>query len=219
MRDTKECIKNLKKHATIDLDTAISCFYTILDDDKPISGVSVRFAELVVYCWGNISAGSRILETHEKHLLIEGFAEDLQTQNKAKVQLLQPTINRYGNLLPQALLTARSNATSSIAYRNAIFKIIPSAVLGSVHSHIEKFIKRKYDNSLLSDTLTYFTDKGISYENLSERFKLQPQENLNFKEILLLIGAKNALEEGDTDVNTLFNSKKRKTKFEKAFES
>ena len=218
MRNVKECIKNLKKLATVDVNTALSCYYTIISEGKPVTGVSVRFAELVVYCWGNITAGARIIDKSERHIIIEGFAKDNETNNESTVQLLQPIINSNGSLMNDSTRTTKSNATSSIAYRNAVFKIIPSAVLHSAETHITNYIIKNYDVDIEKDVTKFFEEKGISKEELIEKLKLSENYSIDIRQIMFLVGVKNALIEGDSTIEEMFQPKTRKTKFEKAFD-
>jgi len=114
--------------------------------------------------------------------------------------------------------TTKSNATSSIAYRNAVFKIIPSAVLKSAETHITNYIIKNYDVNIEKDVTEFFEEKGISKEDLIEKLKLSENYSIDIRQIMFLVGVKNALIEGDSTIEEMFQPKTRKTKFEKAFD-
>src|SRR5215475_11662353 len=54
--------------ATVDMETAESCMFTLKRWDAELNGYkfyhgpSIRFAEIIVSCWGNIRAGARVID-------------------------------------------------------------------------------------------------------------------------------------------------------------
>jgi len=74
--------KNMLSFATLDQETAESCFYTLPRGGKNIQGPSIRLAEIAVSCYQNLRAGSRILQTvttgDNPHVVVQAVAMDLE---------------------------------------------------------------------------------------------------------------------------------------------
>ena len=74
--------KDMISFATLDQETAEGCFYSLPRGGKTIQGPSVRLAEIAVSCYGNIRAGSRILQCvtdgPNPHVLVQAEAMDLE---------------------------------------------------------------------------------------------------------------------------------------------
>jgi len=49
---------------------------------KDIVGPSIRMAETLARCWGNVHSGIRELETTATHTVVESYAIDLETNNR-----------------------------------------------------------------------------------------------------------------------------------------
>ncbi len=75
--------------ATLDEETAASCFYTLParrgGDDKPIQGPSVRMAEIALASYQHVKAGSRIIADDGKFTALR-FVGDLAKGIKAVCQ-------------------------------------------------------------------------------------------------------------------------------------
>jgi cyclophilin family peptidyl-prolyl cis-trans isomerase len=74
--------------ATVDEETAASCFYTLKrknqnGDQTVIQGESIRLAEICAVSWGNIRHASRVIEVGDTFIVAQGIAHDLQTNNYA----------------------------------------------------------------------------------------------------------------------------------------
>tara|TARA_R110002020_G_scaffold44348_10_gene128032 strand:- start:6737 stop:7558 length:822 start_codon:yes stop_codon:yes gene_type:complete len=218
-RILKDCIKEIEYLSQMDLETAMSCFYIIFDKDKPVMGVSVRFAEIVVSSWGNLRAGSRVVSENDKHISVQGYLYDLEKNIFINTEVLEPVIDYNGRKLAKDIMLARINAASSIAFRNAVFKAIPSAVLNNTMKALKKFIKDSTGAEELEKAKMYFYERNITEEMLLTKLKLTTFVNITHETIFLLIGMRNAVKEGDTTIDNLFSKvKKRKTKFERAFD-
>lgn len=76
--------------------TAESCWYDVPRDGKTISGPSVRLAEIVASCWGNLRFGSRLIDVGESSVTAQGFAHDLQTNVAISVEVDVPILKKNG---------------------------------------------------------------------------------------------------------------------------
>ena len=86
-RDSRGSIEYAIELATMDEETAQSCFYVLPRKEKDgtkkeIKGASIRLAEIVANAWGNIHAATRIVENDGRHITAEGVAWDLQRTSR-----------------------------------------------------------------------------------------------------------------------------------------
>jgi hypothetical protein len=200
-RDIPTILKEIETLATLSNDVALSCFYVVFDkiDNKPFIGISVRFAELIASSWGNIHTGAKITSNNGINLTVQGFVHDFEKNAVFTVE-----VQRYiGKLSPERVIQV-TNAASSIAFRNAIFKAIPAAITYTITKNIKKYIVENIDGgSVIDEIIIYFKSKKIekpALENLigSLIAEISPEQ------LFLLIGLKNAIEEGDTTIAEIF---------------
>lgn len=200
-RDIPSVLKEIEVLATLSNEVALSCYYVVFDkqDNKPYIGISVRFAELIASCWSNIHTGAKIIKNNGMTVVVQGFVHDFE-----KNAIFTVEVERYiGKLSPERAIQA-TNAASSIAFRNAVFKAIPAAVTNTVSNNIKKHIVENIDGgSVIKDVLAYFKSKDITESDLSKLINNEI-ENITSEQLFLLIGLKNAIEEGDTTIAEVF---------------
>ena len=56
--------QDMLSFATLDEETAQSCFYTLPRGGKVIQGPSIRMAEIAISCYGNMRSGARVISTN-----------------------------------------------------------------------------------------------------------------------------------------------------------
>jgi len=217
-RVLKECLKEIEFLSQMNLETALSFFYTIFDKDKPLIGVSVSFAEIIVSSWGNVRAGARIVSKTDKMINIQGYIYDLEKNIFMSTEVLEPLTDKNGKPFKNDLITARINAASSIAFRNAVFKAIPSAIFSVTIKNIKDFIMKSLDKNLVNVAIEFFNKYNISEKQLVDKLKIPTFDNITQEKLFILHGMINAIQEGDTSIENLFNQTKHKTKFERAFD-
>ena len=163
-RDIPTILKEIETLATLSNDVALSCFYVVFDkqDNKPFIGISVRFAELIASSWGNIHTGAKITSNNGMNLTVQGFVHDFEKNAVFTVE-----VQRYiGKLSPERVIQA-TNAASSIAFRNAIFKAIPAAITYTITKNIKKHIVENINGgSVVEDILVYFKFKKVEKSDL-----------------------------------------------------
>ena len=135
-RNVKNILDEIETLSTLSEDVAFSCFYVIVGEDKPIVGISVRLAELIASSWGNIHSGARIMSKNQKEVTVQGFVHDFEKNSIFTVEVQRST---FTGLLPKEQYTS-TNAASSIAFRNAVFKAIPASLTQSIVSKIKHYI-------------------------------------------------------------------------------
>ena len=220
-RSISRCTNNAVALATMDRETAQSCGYALPRGGKPITGPSVHLAKIIAQQYGNLRAEAKVVEITDKQIVSRGTAWDLENNNAYSVEVRRSIVGRNGNRFTDDMITVTGNAANSIAYRNAIFGIVPKAIVDKAYkaaqhlitgdlSDEEKLIKRR-DGAIKHFTDTY----GITEEEVIKLCGKHTVNQIQADEIALLLGFAQSLKDGDTTVEELmapFRKGKAKTK-------
>lgn len=199
-RNLKETLEEIKQMATLTDEVALACFYVLFDNEtnKPYTGISVRFAEIIASCWGNIHAGAKIIKNSGMSVKVQGFLHDFEKNAVFTVEVERS----LARLSPEKAITA-TNAASSIAFRNAVFKAIPAAITNTIVKEIKKYISEDVDRGqVVKEVSDFFTKKGVDESLISKFMNNIPEDE---DQLFILIGVKNAIEEGSATIEEIFN--------------
>ena len=201
--------------ATLDEETAESCFYVLpargSEGGKPIQGASVRLAEIAVSCFGNIKAGARIISNDGNFVTAQGICHDVEKNVSVSVEVRRSIKGKNGKTYSDNMIQVTSQAACAIAYRNAVFKVVPLAL---VKPALDKAMQlAKGDIKSLSERRGIMVDKfaklGITKEKLAERVGKQSIEEITLDDLQTLTGCYNALKDGEAAVDDIFPATKK----------
>lgn len=208
-RSISRCANNAVAIATMDKDTAQSCGYALPRGGKPITGPSVHLAKIIAQQYGNLRAEAKVVEITDKQVVSRGTAWDLENNYAVSFEVRRSIIGRNGNRFSDDMITVTGNAANSIAYRNAIFGIVPKSITDKAYkaaqhlitgdlSDEEKLIKRR-DGAIKHFIDTY----GITEEEVIKLCGKHTVNQIQADEIALLLGFAQSLKDGDTTVDEL----------------
>lgn len=208
-RSISRCANNAVAIATMDKETAQSCGYALPRGGKPITGPSVHLAKIIAQQYGNLRAEAKVVEITDKQVVSRGTAWDLENNYAVSFEVRRSIVGRNGNRFSDDMITVTGNAANSIAYRNAIFGIVPKSITDKAYkaaqhlitgdlSDEEKLIKRR-DGAIKHFTDTY----GISEEEVIKLCGKHTVNQIQADEIALLLGFAQSLKDGDTTVEEL----------------
>lgn len=222
-RDTKRSIDYAEQLATMDEETAQSCFYVLPRKEKDgskkeIKGASIRLAEIIMCAWGNLHAQTRIIENDGRHITAEGVAWDLETnvktamQNKVSIRFGEKD-GKGGYTANADMQTVLSNAASAKALRNAIFKVIPKALVNRVLEKAMLFSvgDQKTLNTKANEVIDKLVKMGINKELMFEYYECKGIADITPDILRQLIGVGTAIKEGHIKVDEVFKAEKDST--------
>lgn len=199
--------------ATLDQDTAASCFFTLParkgGDGKPIQGPSIRMAEIALSTYGNIRAGARVIADDGKMLTIQGVCHDLQTNVCVTVETKRRVTSKTGQRFSDDMIVMTGNAGCSIALRNAVFRVVPLALVKPIYEAAKKtavgdaktLVQRR------ADALGHFAKMGVPKEKVFAALNVKGPEDIGLEHLEVLIGYANAIKDGETSIDEVFNQK------------
>lgn len=208
-RNIKRSIDNSIVMATMDSETAQSCGYALPRGGKPITGPSVHLAKIVVSNWGNMRTEAKVVQITDKQIISRGTCWDLEANVASAFEVRRNIVDSKGKRYSDDMITVTGNAANSIAYRNAVFSVVPKAVVDKVYkaaqrfitgdlSDEEKLIKRR------TDAINHFNEEwGITEAEVIRLCGKQTVNQIRANEIALLLGMAQSLKDGDTTVEDL----------------
>lgn len=218
-RDLRRAINNSIAMATLDVPTAQSCGYALPRGGKPITGPSVHLAKLIVSNYGNIRAEAKVVQITDKQVISRGTCWDLENNVATAFEVRRSIVGRSGQRFSDDMITVTGNAANSIAYRNAVFSVIPRAITDKVYqaaqhcitgdlSDEDKIIARR------KKCIDYFKDEfGITEQEVVMLCGKKTVNQIKANEIALLLGITQSLSDGDTTVDELMKPyRKEETK-------
>lgn len=208
-RSLSRCANNAVAIATMDKETAQSCGYALPRGGKPITGPSVHLAKIIAQQYGNLRVDAKVVEITDRQVVSRGMAWDLENNFAVAFEIRRSIIGKGGNRFSDDMITVTGNAANSIAFRNAVFGVVPKSITDKAYkaaqhlitgdlSDEEKVIKRR-DGAIKHFIDTY----GISEEEVIKLCGKHTVNQIQADEIALLLGFAQSLKDGDTTVDEL----------------
>lgn len=199
--------------ATMNEETAASMFYSLPRKDKNgkrifIEGPSVRFAEVLLYSWGNLRAEASVVAIDDTHITARGTCLDLERNTGARVEVKRRITGSNGNRYNEDMIVMTGNAASAIAFRNAIYKVIPKALVDSVYEAAKKTARGEGQpiETRRQKLITWFSRVGKFEADVLELLQLGSVNEIGEDEIEKLTGLKSAIQEGTTTADEAFSN-------------
>ncbi len=208
-RDIRRSIDNSVVMATMNQETAQSCSYALPRGGKPITGPSVHLAKIIVSNWGNMRTEAKVVQITDKQVISRGTCWDLETNVASAFEVRRSIIGKNGQRFSDDMITVTGNAANSIAYRNAVFAVIPKAITDRVYYAAQKFITGDLSDSdkllkVRTGVMNNFKNNyGITEEEVVKMCGKQTVNQIGADEISMLMGTIQALKDGDTTVDEL----------------
>lgn len=208
-RDITRALNNSIVMATIDQQTAQTMGYALPRGGKPITGPSVHLAKLIVSNWGNIRAEAKVVQITESQVVSRGTCWDLENNVATAFEVRRSIKGKNGQRFTDDMITVVGNAANAIAYRNAVFSVIPKAITDKVYQAAQHCITGDLsdDAKLLqrrTQCLKFFNDEyGITEAEVVKLCGKQTVNQIRGEEIALLIGIYQSLKDGDTTVDEI----------------
>ena len=206
-RSVSDVIKKTQDLATITPEVAEECTYNLVQGGEPITGPSIRFAEIISSQWGNLRIATRTIDIAEKRVSVQGICHDMETGTVQMVEEVRGIWStRHNRRYSEDMINKTLKAGHAIARRNAILTVIPRALYLPI---IEKtrVIAAGNEASLgerRERALEFIEKAGVSRDRVFASFGVAGVEDLSSKDVTFLRGVVAAVREGETDYETQF---------------
>lgn len=187
-------------------DVAASCCYTLKRQGKPIKGGSVRLAEIMVQAWGNIRAETRVLQPDALTIESESVVWDLERNVAVRSAVKRRITNKEGRRYNDDMIVMTGNAAASIAFRNAVFRVIPKTFVNEVYDACESVavgdIKTLGDRR--AKALAYFARFGVNAADVCKKMGRDSVDSLTLDDVAQLKAMAEAVKRGEATIESVF---------------
>lgn len=202
---------------TMDRATAESCRYGLPRGGKTISGASVHLARIIAQQYGNLRVNSGVRVVAEKELISEAVAFDLESNYAVKVEVRRKITDKFGKRYNDDMVVMTGNAANAIAYRNAVFAVVPKSIIDACYKAAQGMITGDVsdENKLIkkrTDIIGKMKDAyNLTEEQILTAINLRSIKQVKAEQIADLIAIGQAIKDGDTTVEIAFNVVDRST--------
>src|SRR3990167_5006419 len=205
-RSISKAIKSATEMACLTQDIAESCIYAIPRGGKTIDGPSVRLAEIVATCWGNLRVEAQPLDEGSSFVEAAATAWDLEANLAVRVMTKRRILDKNGKRYNDDMIGVTANAAVSIALRNAVFRVVPRSVIETVYQSArqaaggtQRTLAARRDRALAS-----FAKMGVGADRIFARLGKQGIEDVGLDDLALLFALHNQIREGDASIDDVF---------------
>jgi hypothetical protein len=203
--------KRALEMVSLDEDTAASCIYS-----RPVGkergvmkyaeGMSVRLAEIVGACYGNLRVGSTVVEITPRHVTTRGYAHDLESNYASASEVIESTVDKSGNPYSERMRTVVAKAALAKARRDATFVVVPRALCKPLEERSRQIAIG--DGTTLAKrraaVMGWINKLGIPTERVFAALGIKGEEDIGLDQLTTLTGLKTSIKDGEVTVDEAF---------------
>lgn len=199
---------------------AAKAFYSFPRGGQTVAGPTIRFAEELARCWGNIDYGIKELSQDDGKSEMQAYAWDLETnaqsvQNFTNPHQREKTDRKTKTTVMENLTSQRdiyeNNANMATRrLRSRILAILPSWFVEDCIEECKKTLAGKNDVPLIDRVkkmVVQFAKMGVTQEQIEIRLG-RKIETMNADDFTDYIGIYNAIKQGESKIADWFQPDK-----------
>lgn len=196
--------------ATVNEDVAASCNYALPRAGKSLEGPTVRLAEIVCSAYGNIRAGARVIANDGKTVTAQGVCHDLESNYSVTVEVKRKITDKNGKTFSEDMQVVTGNAACAVAYRNAVFKVVPSALVIDIYAKTKAVARGTAETLVVrrQKALDYLHSIGVTDKQICEVLEIKKVEDIDLDKLETLRGMATLIKNGESTVKDLFDLNK-----------
>jgi hypothetical protein len=208
-------LEKFKQRATamacLDEETAASCLYRrpVGKDEgkmKYAEGMSIRMAEIVGACYGNLRVYATLISQTERQVIARGMAIDLEANFASSSEVVESTVGANGRPYSERMRTVTAKAALAKARRDATFQVVPRALATPVESEVRKLLHG--DSKSLETRRAavggWIKTLGIEPARVYNALGVVGLADLGLNEMETLTGLRTALKDNETSIDEAF---------------
>ena len=210
-RDVQAALNKIETLAKMDKETAEDCFYVLRRNgsngsQSVIEGLSVRMAEIIAGCWGNLRVQARIIGNDGKTITAQAVCHDLESNFAVSVEVKRRITGKNGQTFSEDMQVVTGNAACAIAFRNAVLKVVPKAITKNIISRVKEVaLGQAIDlETSRQNIIQYFAKLGVNEQQLFGYLGISKIDEIDTEMVFELRATANAIKEGTTTVQETF---------------
>lgn len=183
---------------------ANKAFYSFARGGSKVEGPTIRFAEELARCWGNIDYGIKELSQDDGKSEMQAYAWDLETNAQSVQNFTNPHQREVSGKM-KALTSQRdiyeNNANMATRrLRARILAILPAWFVEDAIAECKKTIAGSNSEPLIDRVkkmVVQFSKLGVTQEQIEQRLK-RKIETMSVDDLVDYIGIYNAIKQGES---------------------
>ena len=199
---------------------AAKAFYSFPRGGQTVEGPTIRFAEELARCWGNIDYGIKELSQDDGKSEMQAYAWDLETnaqsvQNFTNPHKREKTDKRTKTVVMETLTGQRdiyeNNANMATRrLRSRILAILPAWFVEDAIAECKKTLAGQNDTPLIDRVkkmVVQFAKLGVTQEMIEKRLK-RKVDTMTSDDFVEYVGIYNAVKGGESKIADWFDARK-----------
>lgn len=193
---------------------AEKAFFSYPRAGQTVTGVTIRFAEEMARCYGNLDYGIKELSHEDGKSEMQAYAWDLETNTVSSqnftVEHIMETKQGSRKLTSQRDIYERTANDGARRLRSRILAILPPDLVEDCILECKKTLAGKNDIPLIDrvkNMVTGFAKLGVSKDMIEKRLG-HTIESVNTEELTEYIGIYNGLKQKETTISDWFEQPK-----------
>lgn len=193
---------------------AEKAFYSFPRGGQTVEGPTIRFAEELARCWGNIDYGIKELSQDDGKSEMQAYAWDLETNAQSVQNFTNPHQREQGKkmvtLTSQRDIYENNANMATRRLRSRILAILPSWFVEDCIEECKKTLSGKNDTPLVDRVkkmIVSFAKLGVTQEQIETRLK-RKVDTMNADDFVEYIGIYNAIKQGESKIAEWFEAEK-----------
>jgi len=211
-RSIAEFNRRAKELVSADAETAESCIYRRpVGKDKSgkvvfATGESIRLAEIVASCYGNLRVQGMITEMTPQYVKAVGIAHDLENNYAAKAEVVESAAYKDGQPYDERMRIVVAKAAQKKAIRDAIFAVVPKSLCKGIIAEAQKIISgaEKPLEERRQAVAQWISKLSIDPKRVFAAIGVNGFEEIGPDELESLTGIRTALKDGDITLDEAF---------------
>lgn len=191
---------------------AAKAFYSFPRGGQTVEGPTIRFAEELARCWGNIDYGIKELSQDDGKSEMQAYAWDLETNAQSVQNFTNPHQREQGKkmvtLTSQRDIYENNANMATRRLRSRILAILPSWFVEDAIAECKKTLAGKNDMPLIDrvkNMVVQFAKLGVTQSQIEKRLK-KKIDTMNADDFTQFIGIFNAIKQGESKIADWFET-------------
>lgn len=209
-RKDRDIALRIADRATLTPEIAKECIFNVERGGKAILGPSIRLAEIIRSCYGNIYVKARFVRIDAEDraaqaVICEAVAIDVESNDMESAQvrrsiMTSPKRGEVPRRFSADMISTAVMAAQAIARRNAILALVPKALWIDAYDKVMRVVEgdEKTLSARRTDMLQAFKKLGVPAEKLFEAMGVESEAEIGTADMPRLQGMWNAIKDGES---------------------
>lgn len=193
---------------------AAKAFYSFPRGGQTVEGPTIRFAEELARCWGNIDYGIKELSQDDGKSEMQAYAWDLETNAQSVQNFTNPHQREQGRkmvtLTSQRDIYENNANMATRRLRSRILAILPAWFVEDAITECKKTLAGQNDTPLIDRVkkmVVQFAKLGVTQEMIEKRLK-RKVDTMTSDDFVEYVGIYNAVKGGESKIADWFDAQK-----------